>query len=275
MQRMTTTLSPLRIAALCGSAAQQVTVRIVAETGSTNADLLSAIDTLSGPTLLIAETQTAGRGRAGRSWHSAPGASLTFSLAWKFERPLRALVGLPLAVGVGIAEALRTFDVDARLKWPNDILFDGKKLGGILIESAPAASMLHEASWAIIGVGLNMAVPDSIAARIDRPVASIAAVGSSGALSAQAEPERLMAAFLTRLADVMTQFEAHGLPAFVPRWNVLHAYAGRSVVIVDHGEVIHEGSAAGIDETGCLLIDAANGRVQVMAGDVSLRIRGE
>jgi BirA family biotin operon repressor/biotin-[acetyl-CoA-carboxylase] ligase len=275
MRQMTTKLSPQRIASLRGDGARQVAVRVVAETGSTNADLLAGIDRLDGPTLLIAETQTAGRGRAGRAWHSAPGASLTFSLAWKFNLPLRALVGLPLAVGVGIAETLRAFDIEARLKWPNDILFDNKKLGGILIESAAAGAMPQDASWAITGVGLNMALPDSIAARIERPVASIAAVGSPGALSAQADPERLMAALLTGLAQIMTQFEAHGLPAFVPRWNALHAYAGKSVVIVDNGETVHEGSALGVDDSGCLLIDGARGLVRVMAGDVSLRMRGE
>jgi BirA family biotin operon repressor/biotin-[acetyl-CoA-carboxylase] ligase len=275
MHPMTNQLSPLKIVSLCGSAARRVEVRVVAETGSTNADLLAGIGALRGPTLLIAEKQTAGRGRAGRAWHSAPGASLTFSLAWKFNLPLRALVGLPLAVGVGIAETLRAFEVDARLKWPNDILFDGRKLGGILIESAAAAGMPHEAVWAIAGVGLNRALPDSIAARIDRPVTSLAAIGSPGAASAHADPNRLMAALLTSLAEVMTQFEAHGLPAFVPRWNALHAYAGRSVVIVDNGEAVHEGSAVGIDETGRLLIDTAAGRVEVMAGDVSLRVREE
>jgi BirA family biotin operon repressor/biotin-[acetyl-CoA-carboxylase] ligase len=274
MHRMTNQLSPLKIASLCGSAARQVKVLTVAETGSTNADLLNGIGSLAGPTLLIAEKQTAGRGRAGRAWHSAPGASLTFSLAWKFDLPLRALVGLPLAVGVGIAEALRAFEVETRLKWPNDILFEGRKLGGILIESAPVAGT-PDATWAVAGVGLNMAIPDTMAARIDRPVADLASAGRPGAASAHEDQNRLVAALLTSLAEVMAQFEARGLAAFVPRWNALHAYAGRSVVLIDNGETVHEGSAVGIDETGRLLIDTANGRVEVMAGDVSLRVREE
>ena len=114
----------------------------VAETGSTNADLLAraaaSTSGLDGPVLLLAGSQTAGRGRAGRSWQSAPDASLTFSLAWKFDRALPQLVGLPLAVGVAIAEALHACGLDARLKWPNDVLLDGRKLAGILIETQAA-----------------------------------------------------------------------------------------------------------------------------------------
>ena len=103
MRNMTLPLSRQRLTALCRPAAQQVAIQIVAETGSTNADLLAALDQLSAPALLAAENQTAGRGRAGRTWQSAPGATLTFSLAWKFKRPVHALVGLPLAAGVVIA----------------------------------------------------------------------------------------------------------------------------------------------------------------------------
>src|SRR4051794_36823048 len=111
MRNMNLTLSAQRIAVSRRSAALPLDIEVIAETGSTNADLLSRLDSLQAPLLLVAERQTAGRGRAGRSWHSEPGATLTFSLAWKFERPLQALAGLPLAVGVAIAEALGWFGV--------------------------------------------------------------------------------------------------------------------------------------------------------------------
>src|SRR5437868_5078441 len=102
MHDMTIPLSAQRIAALSIEAARRVDIEVVAATGSTNADLLARLEQLTQPVLLLAETQTAGRGRAGRPWHSAPGAALTFSLAWKFARPLQYLAGLPLAVGVAI-----------------------------------------------------------------------------------------------------------------------------------------------------------------------------
>lgn len=263
---MSPRLSPQRIAPLCRSIAQQVAIQIVEETGSTNADLLARLDTLASPMLLVAEKQTAGRGRAGRTWHSAPGASLTFSLAWRFNVPVQALIGLPLAVGVVIAEALAMFDVQARLKWPNDVLYEGKKLAGVLIETASAADMPQNASWAVIGIGLNMAVPDSLAAQIDRPVASIPWL-------ADLDQDMLTATLLNGLSEAMAQFEEQGLAAFLPRWNALHAHTGRAVAILDNGKAMHEGTAVGVDDSGRFLLDTAAGRVAVMAGDVSLRVQ--
>jgi BirA family biotin operon repressor/biotin-[acetyl-CoA-carboxylase] ligase len=265
MHDMTTKLSPQRIASLCRSTAQQAAIRIVAETGSTNADLLAGVGKLTGPMLLIAEKQTAGRGRAGRVWHSAPGASLTFSLAWKFNLPVQALVGLPLAVGVAIAETLAMFDVPARLKWPNDLLFEGKKLAGILIETASADTAAHATSWAVTGIGLNMGIPDSIATQIDRPIASIAWL-------AELDQDMLMAMLLNGLSEAMVQFGQDGLGAFTQRWNHLHAYSGQVVAILDNGRVLHEGRAVGIDEIGRFVLDTGAGRVAIVAGDVSLRI---
>lgn len=263
---MTSALDSERIASLCRSAAQCVTIRLVDETGSTNADLLSHLDTLSGPTLLVAKSQTAGRGRAGRVWHSVPGKSLTFSLAWKFDRPMHALVGLPLAVGVAIADALAMFEIKLRLKWPNDVLHEGKKLAGILIESASAARVPHETSWAVIGIGLNMGISDSAAAGIARPIGNIPWL-------AELDQDTLLATLLNGLSEALVQFEHEGLAAFTSRWNALHAYSGQPVTILDNGKVLHEGIAVGVDGVGRFLLDSTEGRIAVMAGDVSLRAR--
>lgn len=251
------------IAALCRETAQQVAIEVVAETGSTNADLLARVNQLAVPTLLAAEIQTAGRGRAGRAWLSAPGASLTFSLAWKFKRPVQDLVGLPLAVGVVIAETLMLFHVDVQLKWPNDVLKDGKKLAGILIETTSAKNMSHDEIWAVIGIGLNIAMPADLAAQIGRPVADAALL--------QPDRNALLAALLNGLSEALVVFEPQGFHAFMARWNLLHAYAGQSVVVLERGRILHEGVAAGVDHIGRLLLDTASGRIAVMAGDVSLR----
>lgn len=263
---MTDTLSAERIAALCRPAAEPVTIRVVDQTGSTNADLLATVRDMTTPTLLIAKSQTAGRGRAGRSWLSAPGKSLTFSLAWKFNLPVHALMGLPLAIGVAIADALKMFNVESRLKWPNDVLYEGKKLAGILIESASAGQVPHDASWAVIGIGINMAVNEAMAAEIGRPVASIPWL-------AELDRDMLMANLLSSLAEALVQFEHEGLGAFTHRWNALHAYAGHAVTIIDNGKLLHEGVAVGVDDTGRFLLDTAAGRIAVMAGDVSLRAK--
>lgn len=267
---MRSALSSDQIAALCHPLARQVAIEVVAATGSTNTDLLARLDRLPAPALLIAGTQSAGRGRAGRSWLSAPDAALTFSLAWKFACPVQALVGLPLAVGVAIADALAEFEVRVMLKWPNDVLKDGKKLAGILIETALANSGQHDAEagvWAVIGIGLNLALPDSLEAQIGQPVASAPWL-------AQVDRNRLMAALLNHLTQALTEFGEHGFAAFRERWNALHAYAELPVTILDRGQIVQEGIAAGVDDMGRLLLDTERGRQPVVAGDVSLRARG-
>jgi BirA family biotin operon repressor/biotin-[acetyl-CoA-carboxylase] ligase len=270
---MTPVFSTQHIAALCSPAARHVGLSVVAETGSTNADLLARLPTLDAPALLIAEQQTAGRGRAGRTWHSAAGAGLTFSLAWRFRRPIQEMVGLPLAVGVAIAEALAAQSVLVQLKWPNDILRNGKKLGGILIATSNAEPLRNgttqtaqtpQANWAVIGIGLNLAMTDQLEAQIGHPVADAPWL-------AQMDRNILLAAFLNHLVDAMHAFEQDGLTTFIPRWHRFHAHAGRNVKILDQGRTSHQGRALGIDTLGRLLLETAQGPVAVLAGDVSLR----
>jgi BirA family biotin operon repressor/biotin-[acetyl-CoA-carboxylase] ligase len=250
-----------QIAALsgCGGA---VDVEVVASTGSTNADLLARASELVRPTLLIAEHQSAGRGRAGRSWLSAAGASLTFSLAWKFAGAPQHLLGLPLAAGVALAEAVAAQGVPVQLKWPNDVLKDGAKLAGILIETRGAAG---GGTWAVIGIGLNLLTPDEMEDRIGRPIATAPWL-------ARMDRDALMAALLAALVGAMNQFEAAGFTAFRARWDGLHAWRGQPVAIIDAGAAVQQGVAVGVDDSGRLLLDTIGGRVAVLAGDVSLRL---
>ncbi|SDX81099.1 BirA family transcriptional regulator, biotin operon repressor / biotin-[acetyl-CoA-carboxylase] ligase [Collimonas sp. OK242] len=265
-------LSAARITAFAGHRAEQCRIEVVAETGSTNADLLARIaggvhsrtlNALTAPTLLVAQTQTAGRGRAGRTWLTAPSAALTFSLAWPFAAPLQALVGLPLAVGATIAEILADFGVEVQLKWPNDVLHKGRKLAGILIETATAPD---RQLWAVIGIGINLAMPQQLQEQIGRPAANLP-------LPAAQDRELLLGSLLSGLAQNMRQFESEGLAAFVERWNRLHAFAGQQVLILDQGKTLHEGRALGIDQIGRLLLqtDAGDSPLAIMAGDISLR----
>ena len=253
-----------RIIALSHVGAQcPIQVEVVLETGSTNADLLARAPALTAPVLLVAEHQTAGRGRAGRSWLSSPGHSLTFSLAWKFADGLHSLTGLPLAIGAALAETLGRLGQPVQLKWPNDVLKDGDKLAGILVETAPAPD---GAVWAIIGIGLNLVMPDEMEERIGRSAAAVPWL-------ARMDRDTLLAGVLDGLADGLRQFERSGFAAFSGRWNLLHGWQGQRVVILDRGEVLHEGLAAGVDDAGRLLLDTDGGRVAIVAGDVSLRIK--
>jgi BirA family biotin operon repressor/biotin-[acetyl-CoA-carboxylase] ligase len=240
-----------------------VAVEVVAQTGSTNADLLARASTLAAPLLLIAEHQSAGRGRAGRSWLSSPEGSLTFSLAWRFDGGPQALLGLPLAVGVALADTLGTLGQQVQLKWPNDVLKDGDKLAGILIEtqSAPGGG-----TWTVIGIGLNLLMPDEMEAQLGRSAAGMPWL-------ARMDRDALMAALLDGLAGCLREFATRGFAAFSARWNLRHAWQGETVVLLDGGVVRHEGRAAGVDDSGRLLLDTAEGRITVMAGDVSLRVK--
>lgn len=240
-----------------------VAVEVVLETGSTNADLLARAPSLAAPVLLVAEHQTAGRGRAGRSWLSSPGHSLTFSLAWKFGGGLQKLTGLPLAIGTALAETLGRLGQPVQLKWPNDVLKDGDKLAGILVETVPAPG---GAVWTVIGIGLNLVMPDELEERIGRSVAAVPWL-------ARMERDTLLAAILDGLAEALRLFDRSGFAAFSARWNLLHGWQGERVVILDRGEVLHEGLAAGVDDAGRLLLDTEDGRVTIVAGDVSLRIK--
>ena len=253
-------MNPIRISSLSRSG---VAVEVVHETGSTNADLLARAASLTEPLLLVAEHQTAGRGRAGRSWLSSPEGSLTFSLAWRFEGGPEALFGLPLAFGVALAETLAGLGVQVQLKWPNDVLKDGDKLAGILVEtqSAPGGGI-----WAVTGIGLNLLMPDEMEARLGRSAAGVPWL-------ARMERDALVAALLDGLAAALREFAARGFAAFSARWNLRHAWQGETVVLLDVGKVVQEGLAAGVDDSGRLLLDTADGRVPVLAGDVSLRVK--
>ncbi|MFJ3046195.1 biotin--[acetyl-CoA-carboxylase] ligase [Herbaspirillum chlorophenolicum] len=242
-----------------------IVVEAVACTGSTNVDLMQRLPTLALPVLRVADRQTAGRGRAGRPWRTAPETSLTFSLAWRFERPLHALLGLPLAVGVALAEALQVLGVQAQLKWPNDLLRDGAKLAGVLIETAADGSS-SDATWTVIGIGLNLAVPPDLEFELGR------AIGAAPELQKQPR-ETVLAIITSSLADVLVEFEQRGFGAFIERWQAFHSYAGQPVKILDHGRTVHEGIAAGVDAMGRFLIDTDAGQVVVLAGDLSLRLQ--
>ena len=280
---MSLSITPAAIASACldldlNPAVAAVAIEVVEQTGSTNADLLARAShasngtggpALTGPTLRVALAQTAGRGRAGRSWQSDSG-SLTFSLAWPCSQPISGLLGLPLAVGVAVAEALAARRIEVGLKWPNDILLDGRKLAGILIETTNAASVAsttghpQRQTWAVIGIGMNLLPADGDAPGIALP--GIAAVPAT-------DRNILLAKLLDALLPALVQFDQAGLAPFVARWNALHAHAGRRVDILDQGRILHSGVALGVDASGRLLLETGTPAqvVAIVAGDVSLR----
>lgn len=247
-------LSVAAIAAALGPLASRFDVDVVAECESTNTRLLARADASPSGAVLVAERQTAGRGRMGRQWHAEPGASLTFSLLYKL--PSGAVrSGLSLAVGVGIAEALRELGVaGVALKWPNDILRDGRKLGGVLIELT--------GSSAVIGIGLNLRLPADLSDEV-RATAS--------ALDLTIDRNQLLARVLASLQGVLEAFGGGGFAALRDRWSALNAYAGAPVRVISEFAVPVEGVCMGVDVDGALLLETAVCVQRIISGDVSLR----
>jgi BirA family transcriptional regulator, biotin operon repressor / biotin---[acetyl-CoA-carboxylase] ligase len=234
-------------------------VGVRAQCVSTNSELLAQADDV--PAALFALEQTHGRGRRGRDWASRPGDSLTFSLHYRFGCRAAALSGLSLAVGVALADALSTQGTDGiALKWPNDLMRHGGKLGGVLIElaSAPAG-----ATSAVIGVGINLAPPPL--GEYAHPPASLCA-----ATPARADWLRTGAALLDALARALPYFAAHGFEGFVDRWNGYNLHAGRRVNILGERRPL-AGICLGADRDGALLLDDGGRIERVLSGDVSLR----
>lgn len=237
-------------------------IEVLARCGSTNTELLARTD--AAPTALFALEQTAGRGRRGRAWSARPGDSLTFSLHWRFDCAAAALSGLSLAVGVALADALQAQGVSGiALKWPNDLMRDGGKLGGVLIELAAAPA---GATSAVIGVGINLAPPPE--GDYASPTAALYA-----ATPGRDDWLRHAAALLDALAAALPLFAAEGFAAFAGRWNRYNLHAGRPVDIVGEARALH-GSCIGADHDGALLLDCGGRIERVLAGDVSLRSGG-
>lgn len=249
-----TCLSVGTIATALGPLASRFDVDIVAECESTNTLLLARADTSPSGAVLVAERQTAGRGRMGRPWYAGPDSSLTFSLFYKLPRG-SAPNGLSLAVGVAIAEAVRDLNVGGvALKWPNDILRDGRKLGGVLIELT--------GSSAVIGIGLNL----KLSAELPDDVKRIAT-----ALELDIDRNQLLARLLTSLHGVLETFGSGGFAALRDRWSALNAYAGAPVRVISEFSVPVEGICMGVDVDGALLLETAVCVQRILSGDVSLR----
>ncbi len=255
--------------------APALSLELVDECPSTNSALIQRIGAVPSGRVLACEHQSAGRGRRGNRWTSGVGASLTFSLAWRFNAGTAALSGLSLAVAVAVAEALEATGVyGVSVKWPNDLLHGGRKFGGILIE---VSGDPQGASAAVIGIGLNVRLPAALAGGIERPVTDIAgivaAAGVDGQNPAVAVPSRttLLVAVLERLAVALPRYERDGFAAFRDGWLARHAHGGRQVSIVQGERILNEGEAIGVADDGALLLRSARGVERIHSGEVSLR----
>jgi BirA family biotin operon repressor/biotin-[acetyl-CoA-carboxylase] ligase len=263
------TIDPSALVATLGAAARRFDIDVLPRCGSTNALLLTRAEAgAASGTVVVAEEQTAGRGRRGREWIAAPGDSLTFSVLWRFA-PGTVPIGLSLAVGVAVVRALQEvmrsgIQPDGAggtaLKWPNDILRQGKKLGGILVELVPGAPYA-----AVIGIGINRRLPAALPPDVR---ATAAALDDANCI---ADNSTLLAALLSELLVVLESFSLAGFASLRPDWLAYHAFQDKPVVLLADFSPPQQGICRGVDNDGALLLEV-DGRIErILSGEISLR----
>lgn len=256
----------------------------VATTKSTNDDLLARwrAGELIDPVARIAREQTAGKGRAGRVWLSNPEDTLCFSLAHPFYKSPNELSGLSLVIGLaviaGIAAALDISETalhrqGLRLKWPNDLLINSAKLGGILIEGGQANP--SSPTWLVMGLGLNLRNVNIIQQHLGAN-ASLEAAALDQLMPNQMmvpDTEFIWLKLIESFESHIAQFTQHGFGHFQHRWKQWDAYDGLAVCISGAGKEPISGIASGVDNTGALLLNQNNKNIAIHAGDISLRVQ--
>jgi BirA family transcriptional regulator, biotin operon repressor / biotin---[acetyl-CoA-carboxylase] ligase len=235
---------------------------------STNTRLLAAAPPPSGSAdACLCEMQLAGRGRRGRRWIAPFGSGVALSVAWTFPDGARTLPALSLAVAVAITRALvRAGAVGISLKWPNDIWFQDRKIGGVLIElRAEGGGPAH----VVIGVGINVVLSAAARAKIEADGARVAAVADACA----ATPSRnlVAGAILDELLSMLGEFEREGFAAFRNDWMALDALCGRPAGVLLADAVV-VGTARGVDEEGALLLETGDRVQRFVSGEASLRV---
>ena len=242
-----------------------VSIEVLDSVPSTNRYLAERLDLMGNEArVCIAEQQTEGRGRRGRSWISPFGANLYFSLHWQFDLPMANLNGLSLVAGVAVVQALERLGVEGMaLKWPNDLHVGERKLGGILVEvfgqtAGPVS--------AVIGIGLNFDMPAASGQAIDQQWTDLKRI----APDLDGGRNRLAGLLIDELVQAVTRFTRAGWPAFQEAWRQRDGYLGRAVEIHTSGGMAH-GTYLGVDDDGGLVLQQDGGRRVFHAGEVSLR----
>lgn len=257
---------PLAADAITRQLAQPLAVEVHETAASTNALLLQRDPRQAHAHACLAELQTAGRGRRGREWLATPYHNIALSLAWRFDSSAAFLAGLSLAAGVAVREALQTFGAtELLLKWPNDVLWRGRKLGGLLIDvrGESGGPLL-----VVIGVGINVRLAAHSAAQLPHPVVDLAEILQT---SSAIDRNRLAALLIDSLHAMLEDYGANGFDSWRQRFSQHHALANRAVRVHNGAQVI-DGVATGIDAQGALRVRTGDGIEKIFhAGEVSVR----
>lgn len=253
------------VAGLSNAACRELaSLTIDFEIGSTQQQALAAEMPATGCAVWLAERQTAGQGQRGRRWSTPLAAGVALSVSRRFRRGVPQLSGLSLAVGASVADSVRGLGYETiGVKWPNDLVADGKKLGGILIQLRGAASGPSEV---VIGLGLNRQLPTDAGHDIDQPWCDLAMLRDAP------PPARntLVSVILDGLLPALARFDDDGLAPFLPRWRDLDSLANRDVHVID-GASSRDGIARGVDERGALRVMHDDGERVYSSGDIRVR----
>ena len=242
-----------------------ISYECVSETGSTNSDLLERIrkEGLSHTVVLRALRQTQGRGTRGRTW-SGNVDCLMFSVAIPIGNNLQIKSGITLAIGAHVVLALRQRGINAEVKWPNDILLNGKKLAGILVESAKGPN--HQYSL-VIGIGFNLKTQNCSS---DYGHASLSDVGLP---TMDFDAQYWLSILVDGILESVREVNNCGLGPTVALWDKIMAYKNQAVLIFEEEEAPYEATLVGIDSKGHLLVRSDNGIKTLISGTISLRLK--
>lgn len=244
------------------SQVEQGNVSVIPVIDSTNQYLLERMHDMQSGAACIAEYQQAGRGRRGRQWFSPFGANLYMSMYWRLEQGPAAAMGLSLVIGIIMAETLRSLGADdVRVKWPNDIYLNDRKLAGILVE---LTGKTGDAAQIVIGAGINLAMRTADASQINQGWINLQEAGVT------VNRNELAAHLINSLREALPLFEQEGLTPFIARWAALDNFINRPVKLLIGEREVH-GIARGVDGQGGLLLEQ-DGEIKAwVGGEISLR----
>lgn len=236
--------------------------------GSTN-DILhvksTSVQTSKAIRVVAAELQLDGRGRLGRKWQSGLGDSLTFSLKWNSARSAYALSGLSLIVGVAIVRVLKSFSIhNVGIKWPNDVVYNYKKLAGILVEMRENALGSRDV---IIGIGINFKLSKSLYPDVSSNICDLFDISDT-----IFDRNLILGSLISELVSMLYSFEEHGFAYFKDEWISYHAFEGKHACLLQPDNSVIEGIIDGVNDDGALSLVTSHGRDFYNVGDISLRL---
>lgn len=243
-------------------------VRVLQSLDSTNAEAMRRLDQgQAAPFIVVAEQQTAGRGRRGRRWISPFGENLYYSLVLRVSGGMRQVEGLSLVVGLALLQALRGAGMTSvGLKWPNDVLADGRKIAGILLElSGDPADVCH----VVVGIGVNVNMLAIDEAMIDQPWTSMRAE-----LRRYVDRNALVCTLNRQLSSYLQRHQERGFASLKDEWQDNHLWQGRTVVLTAGAQSV-AGEVVGVDSTGAICLRVAGVERSFSGGELSLRLQND